>query len=117
MRAISASTLGCSSLPVAAVAPVTTRMAANSTPGIGLVDTQLRLHRRGRQADLVADDPASPRKRVLGEQALYRIGRSDVGLTQDVAHRVTLLRLGGGCDQPVRGRAQTTRGKGHEVWS
>jgi hypothetical protein len=66
----------------------------------------LPLHRGGSQADLVADDPASPSQRILGEQALHRIGRHDVGLAEEVVYRVALQRCGGGRDQPVRGCAQ-----------
>jgi hypothetical protein len=81
-----------------------------------LIDTELPLHRWRRQADLVTDDPASPRQRVFGEQALYRIGRRDVVVAQNVTNGLARQRSGGGRDQPVRGLAQTSCGDGHWGW-
>jgi len=57
---------------VATVGPSACRRTAR--PESGWFDTELRLHRRGGQADLMADESASA-PRVLGEQALPPLGR------------------------------------------
>ena len=77
---------------------------------VGLVDAELRLHRRGGQADLAPDQPSPFAQPRCGVQLLHRIGAGTVACIEPVAQ---------GTDRPVAiGSAQTLGERGMcDRWS